>query len=181
MAKVLQPMLQGLQLWRLHDHHPGSSRFPSGRLKGWLETVGSSLSGSIWSVVRGTCCEELQSFSPAQCYRAATSDGNDAIFLISEDEEKKLAAEGEGRLRKDKQLRLSASGVLGRAESETKRNQLRCFMKSAPWSPSRSDTRICGLCKRVLSAWAIVISLWAALQGGRGDLKDISHVLVRNM
>jgi hypothetical protein len=73
---------------------------------------------------------QLQSLSPAQCYRAATSDGNNAVFLISEDEEKKLAAEG--RLRKEKHLLLSASRVLEQNEPETKRSQLLRFMKSAP-------------------------------------------------
>ncbi|KAL3439931.1 hypothetical protein BJX65DRAFT_291353 [Aspergillus insuetus] len=75
---------------------------------------------------------QLQSLSPAQCYRAATSDGNNAVFLISEDEEKRLAAEGKGRLKKEKQLLLSASRVLERNESGTKRSQLLRFMKSAP-------------------------------------------------
>ncbi|CAK40083.1 hypothetical protein M747DRAFT_290932 [Aspergillus niger ATCC 13496] len=58
----------------------------------------------------------LQSLSPAQCYRAATVDGNNAIFLISEHEEQRLAAEG--RLTKDKQLLSLVSRVLDRAEPE---------------------------------------------------------------
>lgn len=48
----------------------------------------------------------LQSLSPAQCYRAATVDSNNAIFLISEYEEQRLAASvvgfsnsGPGRIR----------------------------------------------------------------------------------
>ncbi|PYH60299.1 uncharacterized protein BO96DRAFT_497933 [Aspergillus niger CBS 101883] len=60
----------------------------------------------------------LQSLSPAQCYRAATVDGNNAIFLISEHEEQRLAAEG--RLTKDKQLLSLVSRVLDRAELEPK-------------------------------------------------------------
>ncbi|GFF50432.1 hypothetical protein IFM46972_09043 [Aspergillus udagawae] len=44
----------------------------------------------------------LQSLKPDQCYRVATVDGNNAIFVISEDEEDRLAAEG--RLNKDRQL-----------------------------------------------------------------------------
>jgi hypothetical protein len=58
----------------------------------------------------------LQSLRPDQCYRAATVDGNNAIFLISEDEEERLAAEG--RLNKDKQLLKMVSRVLDRTESE---------------------------------------------------------------
>lgn len=58
----------------------------------------------------------LQSLRPDQCYRAATVDGNNAIFLISEDEEKRLAAEG--RLDKDRQLVKMASRVRDRTESE---------------------------------------------------------------
>jgi hypothetical protein len=58
----------------------------------------------------------LQSLRPDQCYRAATVDGNNAIFLISEDEEKRLAAEG--RLDKDRQLVKMASRVRNQTESE---------------------------------------------------------------
>ncbi|KAJ5318586.1 hypothetical protein N7476_005006 [Penicillium atrosanguineum] len=58
----------------------------------------------------------LHSLSPANCYRAAIADGNNAIFLISEEEEKRLAAEG--RLVKDKQLLSMASRVLDRAEED---------------------------------------------------------------
>lgn len=39
--------------------------------------------------------QNLQSLSPAQCYRAATIDSNNAIFLIPEYEEQRLAAEGQ--------------------------------------------------------------------------------------
>lgn len=60
----------------------------------------------------------LQSISPSQCYRAATVDGNNAIFLISESEEQKLAAEG--RLTKERRLLSLVSRVLDRAESEPK-------------------------------------------------------------
>ena len=63
----------------------------------------------------------LQSISPSQCYRAATVDGNNAIFLISESEEQKLAAEG--RLTKERQLLSLASRVLDRAESEPNKRQ----------------------------------------------------------
>lgn len=55
----------------------------------------------------------LQSLSPAQCYRAAIADGNNAIFLISSHEEQSLAAEG--RLTKDRQLLLSVSRALDQA------------------------------------------------------------------
>lgn len=53
--------------------------------------------------------QNLQSLSPAQCYRAATIDGNNKIFVISEYEEKKLAAEG--RFTKARQLLLLAGDV----------------------------------------------------------------------
>lgn len=67
---------------------------------------------------------KLQSLSPAQCYRAATVDGNNAIFLISEHEEQKLAAEG--RFVKDRKLLSLVSRVLNRTEpkSTTKRHRL---------------------------------------------------------
>ncbi|KAA8652086.1 DUF3723 domain-containing protein [Aspergillus tanneri] len=71
--------------------------------------------------------KNLQSLSPAQCYRAATVDGNNAVFLISEQEEQRLAAEG--RLTKDKQLLSLVSRVLDSAGSEpsslTKRHRVR--------------------------------------------------------
>ncbi|KAL2374952.1 hypothetical protein RJZ57_000560 [Blastomyces gilchristii] len=44
----------------------------------------------------------IQSLSPAQCFRAATADGNNRIFLLSEEEGRKLTAEG--RLIPDKKL-----------------------------------------------------------------------------
>lgn len=37
----------------------------------------------------------MQSLSPAQCYQAATIDGNNAIFIISKNKEEKLAAKGQ--------------------------------------------------------------------------------------
>jgi hypothetical protein len=58
--------------------------------------------------------QNMQSLRPDQCYRAATVDGNNAIFLISEDEEKRLAAEGQ--LNKDRQLVKMASRVQDQAE-----------------------------------------------------------------
>lgn len=60
----------------------------------------------------------LQSISPSQCYRAATVNSNNSIFLISESEEQKLAAEG--RLTKERQLLSLISQVLDQAESEPK-------------------------------------------------------------
>lgn len=65
--------------------------------------------------------KNLQSLSPAQCYRAATIDGNNAIFLISEHEEQRLV--DEGRLIKDRQLLSLASRALDRAEREPKRHR----------------------------------------------------------
>lgn len=52
----------------------------------------------------------LQSLGAAQCFHAATVDGNNAVFVISEADEKKLAAEG--RLVKDRTLLSSVSRVL---------------------------------------------------------------------
>ncbi|KAF7164507.1 hypothetical protein CNMCM6106_001025 [Aspergillus hiratsukae] len=71
----------------------------------------------------------LQSLKPDQCYRAATVDGNNAIFLISEHEEERLATEG--RLNKDRQLLKLVSRVLDRTGSEpgspTKRHRSMAF------------------------------------------------------
>lgn len=67
--------------------------------------------------------KNLQSLSPAQCYRAATVDGNNAIFVISEHEEQELVAQG--RLIKDKQLLSLVSRVLDQTGPETKRRQSR--------------------------------------------------------
>jgi hypothetical protein len=58
----------------------------------------------------------LQSLSPAHCFRAATADGRNAIFMISEHEERKLAAAG--RPTKEKQLLAMASRVGDRADDE---------------------------------------------------------------
>ncbi|RDH30832.1 hypothetical protein BDQ94DRAFT_180863 [Aspergillus welwitschiae] len=52
----------------------------------------------------------LHSLSPTQCYRAATADGSNVIFMISKDEEQKLASQG--RITKDKQLLSLISRVL---------------------------------------------------------------------
>ncbi|KAI1829420.1 hypothetical protein DTO006G1_9636 [Penicillium roqueforti] len=59
----------------------------------------------------------LQSLKPAQCFRAATVDGRNAIFMISEHEERELAAVG--RLTKERQLLTMASRALDRIEEET--------------------------------------------------------------
>ncbi|CAG8947720.1 unnamed protein product [Penicillium salamii] len=58
--------------------------------------------------------KDLHNLRPAQCYRAATADGSNALFVVSEHEEKKLAAEG--RLVKEKNLLWMASRVLDRVE-----------------------------------------------------------------
>ncbi|KAJ6112292.1 hypothetical protein N7523_002114 [Penicillium sp. IBT 18751x] len=55
----------------------------------------------------------LHSLRPAQCFRAATADGSNAFFVVSEHEEKKLAAEGRV---KEKELLWMASRILDRAE-----------------------------------------------------------------
>lgn len=56
----------------------------------------------------------LQDVRPAQCYQAATNEGRNAIFMISEYEEQKLIAGG--RLAKDRQLVTMAAQALDRAE-----------------------------------------------------------------
>jgi hypothetical protein len=58
----------------------------------------------------------LQSLRPTQCFRAAITDGRNAIFMISEHEEQQLVAAG--RLTKEKQLLEKASRVLDRIEEE---------------------------------------------------------------
>ncbi|KAJ6018563.1 hypothetical protein N7522_002027 [Penicillium canescens] len=58
--------------------------------------------------------KDLHNLRPAQCYRAATADGSNALFVVSEHEEKKLA--DEGRLVKEKNLLWMASRVLDRVE-----------------------------------------------------------------
>ena len=59
--------------------------------------------------------KDLHNLRPAQCYRAATADGSNALFVVSEHEERKLAAEG--RLVKEKNLLWMASRVLDRVEN----------------------------------------------------------------
>lgn len=56
----------------------------------------------------------LHSLRPAQCFRAATADGSNALFVVSEHEENKLVAEG--RLVKEKSLLGMASRVLDRVQ-----------------------------------------------------------------
>ncbi|KAL2812033.1 hypothetical protein BDW59DRAFT_155380 [Aspergillus cavernicola] len=76
--------------------------------------------------------QNLQSLSPAQCYRAATIDGNNKIFVISEYEEQKLAAEG--RFTKGRQLLLLAGEV-------TEASRTRSQVESEPNSPKRHRSR----------------------------------------
>jgi hypothetical protein len=59
----------------------------------------------------------LRSLRPAQCFRAATIDGRNAIFMISEQEERELIAEG--RLTKERQLVTMASRVLDETNTST--------------------------------------------------------------
>lgn len=56
----------------------------------------------------------MHNLRPAQCYRAAIADGSNAFFIVSEYEEKKLAAEG--RVVKEKKLLEMASRVLDLVE-----------------------------------------------------------------
>lgn len=56
----------------------------------------------------------LHSLRPTQCFCAATADGSNALFVVSEYEEKKLAKEG--RLVKEKNLLRMTSRVLDRIQ-----------------------------------------------------------------
>ncbi|CAG7925989.1 unnamed protein product [Penicillium olsonii] len=58
--------------------------------------------------------KDLHNLRPAQCYRAATADGSNALFVVSEHEEKQLATKG--RLVKEKTLLWMASRLLDRVE-----------------------------------------------------------------
>lgn len=98
--------------WRLSDRVRVDPSDPSP-----VERVARKYSWKDYSLYD----KNLQSVSPAQCYRAATVDGNNTIFLISEHEEKKLAAV-EGRI-KDKQLLWLVSRVLDQTEPEAKRRR----------------------------------------------------------
>lgn len=59
----------------------------------------------------------LRSLRPAQCFRAATIDGRNAIFMISEHEERELIAKG--RLTKERQLVTMASRALDETDTST--------------------------------------------------------------
>lgn len=56
----------------------------------------------------------LRSLSLKQCFRAATFDGSNALFMIHKDEEKKLA--GEGWVDKRKEILFKASRVIDLVE-----------------------------------------------------------------
>ncbi|KAJ5244637.1 hypothetical protein N7489_004733 [Penicillium chrysogenum] len=58
----------------------------------------------------------LHNLRQAQCYRAATADGSNAFFVVSEHEKEKLAAEG--RVLMEKELLWMAPRVLDRVEDE---------------------------------------------------------------
>ena len=58
----------------------------------------------------------LQSLRPAQCLRAATADGENSIFVISEHEEQELVAKGQ--LTKEKHFLTMASRALNKIEEE---------------------------------------------------------------
>ncbi|KAF9883530.1 hypothetical protein FE257_003363 [Aspergillus nanangensis] len=63
--------------------------------------------------------KNLQSLSPAQCYRAATTDNDNSIFIISDHEEQKLMAEG--RFVNDKKILSLVFQVLDHPGSPVKR------------------------------------------------------------
>lgn len=68
--------------------------------------------------------KNMQSLSPAQCYRTATIDGNNAIFIIfEEEEEKKLTADG--RFVNDKKILSLVSRALDQPEPATPAKRLR--------------------------------------------------------
>jgi hypothetical protein len=61
--------------------------------------------------------KNMQSLNPAQCYRSATINGNNAIFVISVHEEERLAADG--RFINDKKILSLVSRVLDQPEPAT--------------------------------------------------------------
>ncbi|KAL4889154.1 hypothetical protein BDV59DRAFT_205428 [Aspergillus ambiguus] len=67
--------------------------------------------------------KNMKSLGPAQCYRAATLDGSNAIFIISEHEQEKLAADG--RFVNDERMLSLASRVLDESEPATPVKRLR--------------------------------------------------------
>jgi hypothetical protein len=77
-----------------------------------VEHVARKYTQKNWSLYN----QNLQSLSPAQSFCTATADGNNAIFLISEEAKTKLTAEG--RLIRDRQLLSSVSRVLGPVTSK---------------------------------------------------------------
>ncbi|KOC13279.1 hypothetical protein AFLA70_368g000561 [Aspergillus flavus AF70] len=66
----------------------------------------------------------LQSLSPAGCFRAAIADGINRIFVISEHEESKLVADGQ--LIKDRRLLYSVSKLLDQDQSGPERQTKIC-------------------------------------------------------
>ncbi|GFF61571.1 conserved hypothetical protein, partial [Aspergillus udagawae] len=73
------------EAWRLSDHLEIDPSDPSP-----VERVAKKYTRKDYSLYD----KNMQSLSPAQCYRAATIDGNNAVFIISAHEEEKLAADG---------------------------------------------------------------------------------------
>ncbi|KAL6229549.1 hypothetical protein BDW75DRAFT_249578 [Aspergillus navahoensis] len=100
--------------WRLSDRLQVDPSDPSP-----VERVAKKYSWKDYSLYD----KNMQSLSPVQCYRAATIDGNNAIFIISKHEEEKLAAEG--RFVNDKRILSLVSRVLDEPEPESPVKRLR--------------------------------------------------------
>ncbi|KAL4891360.1 hypothetical protein BDV59DRAFT_68017 [Aspergillus ambiguus] len=100
--------------WRLSDHLQVDPSHPSP-----VERVAKKYTRKGYSLYD----KNMQSLSPAQCYRAATIDGNNAIFILSEHEEGKLAAEG--RFVNDQKILSLVSRVLDAPEPASPVKRLR--------------------------------------------------------
>jgi hypothetical protein len=94
--------------WRLSDHLEVAPSDPSP-----VERVAKKYTRKDYSLYD----KNMQSLSPAQCYRAATNDGNNAIFIISAHEEAQLAADG--RFVNDRKILSLVSQVLDQPEPAT--------------------------------------------------------------
>lgn len=66
----------------------------------------------------------MNSLSPAQCYRAGTSNGKNRVFVVSEEEEKRLESDGriKGKMIMDSISRTRSTS--SSPERRLKRNRL---------------------------------------------------------
>lgn len=91
--------------WRVADRLTVNSLNPS-----LVERVAKKYTWKDWSLYD----QNLWSLTPAQYFKAATGDRSNAVYLISVEEEKKLAAKE--RLIMDKEFLASVSMTLGESE-----------------------------------------------------------------